>query len=121
MLADYAAALELDFVQPSSHTAATLTQLLPHTATVTNPLDYTTPIWGDYERTLPVFKCLLEDGYDSAVLVQDYPSAGLDESKPNYRADSDSFIRACQTASMPAAICSTLPENLDAETRGHIL
>ena len=121
MLADYAAPIELDFVQPSSHTAAALTQLLPHTATVTNPLDYTTPIWGDYERTLPVFKCLLEDGYDSAVLVQDYPSAGLDESKPYYRADSDSFITACQTASIPAAICSTLPENLDAETRGHIL
>jgi acyl-CoA synthetase (NDP forming) len=121
MLADYAAPLELDFVQPSGHTAAALTQLLPHTATVTNPLDYTTPIWGDYERTLPVFKCLLEDGYDSAVLVQDYPSAGLDESKPFYRADSDSFITACQTASIPAAICSTLPENLDAETRGHIL
>ena len=121
MLADYAAPLELDFVQPSGHTAAALTQLLPHTATVTNPLDYTTPIWGDYERTLPVFKCLLEDEYDSAVLVQDYPSAGLDESKPFYRADSDSFITARQTASIPAAICSTLPENLDAETRGHIL
>ncbi len=121
MLADYAAPLELDFVQPSSHTAAALTQRLPHTATVTNPLDYTTPIWGDYERTLPVFKCLLEDGYDSAVLVQDYPAAGLDESKPYYRADSDSFISACQTANIPAAICSTLPENLDAETRAHIL
>ena len=121
MLADYAAPLELDFVQPSSHTAAALTERLPHTATVTNPLDYTTPIWGDYERTLPVFKCLLEDGYDSAVLVQDYPAAGLDESKPYYRADSDSFISACQTANIPAAICSTLPENLDAETRAHIL
>jgi len=121
MLADYAAPLELDFVQPSSHTAAALTQRLPHTATVTNPLDYTTPIWGDYERTLPVFKCLLEDGYDSTVLVQDYPAAGLDESKPYYRADSDSFISACQTANIPAAICSTLPENLDAETRAHIL
>ncbi len=121
MLADYAAPLELDFVQPSSHTAAALTERLPHTATVTNPLDYTTPIWGDYERTLPVFKCLLEDGYDSAVLIQDYPAAGLDESKPYYRADSDSFISACQTANIPAAICSTLPENLDAETRAHIL
>jgi acyl-CoA synthetase (NDP forming) len=121
MLADSAAPLELDFVQPSSHTAAALTQLLPHTATVSNPLDYTTPIWGDYERTLPVFKCLLQGEYDSAVLVQDYPAAGLDESKPYYRADSDSFIKACQTANIPAAICSTLPENLDAETRSHIL
>ena len=121
MLADSAAPLELDFVQPSSHTATALTQLLPHTATVTNPLDYTTPIWGDYERTLPVFKCLLKDEYDSAVLVQDYPAAGLDESKPHYRADSDSFIKACRTANIPAAICSTLPENLDAETRSHVL
>ena len=121
MLADYAAPLELDFVQPTCDTAAALTKLLPHTATVTNPLDYTTPIWGDYDRTLPVFKCLLEDGYDSAVLVQDYPAAGLDESKPYYRADSNSFITACQTANIPAAICSTLPENLDAETRSHIL
>ena len=121
MLADSAAPLELDFVQPSSHTATTLTQLLPHTATVTNPLDYTTPIWGDYERTLPVFKCLLKDEYDSAVLVQDYPAAGLDESKPYYRADSDSFIKACRIANIPAAICSTLPENLDAETRSHVL
>ena len=121
MLADSAAPLELDFVQPSNHTATTLTQLLPHTATVTNPLDYTTPIWGDYERTLPVFKCLLKDEYDSAVLVQDYPAAGLDESKPRYRADSDSFIKACRTANIPAAICSTLPENLDAETRSHVL
>ena len=121
MLADSAAPLDLDFVQPSSHTATTLTQLLPHTATVTNPLDYTTPIWGDYERTLPVFKCLLKDEYDSAVLVQDYPAAGLDESKPHYRADSDSFIKACRTANIPAAICSTLPENLDAETRSHVL
>ena len=121
MLADSAAPLELDFVQPSSHTATTLTQLLPHTATVTNPLDYTTPIWGDYERTLRVFKCLLKDEYDSAVLVQDYPAAGLDESKPHYRADSDSFIKACRIANVPAAICSTLPENLDAETRSHVL
>lgn len=121
MLADSAAPLELDFVQPSSHTATALTQLLPHTATVTNPLDYTTPIWGDYERTLPVFKCLLKDEYDSAILVQDYPAAGLDESKPHYRADSDSFIKACRIANVPAAICSTLPENLDAETRSHVL
>ena len=121
MLADSAAPLELDFVQPSSQTATALTQLLPHTATVTNPLDYTTPIWGDYERTLPVFKCLLKDEYDSAVLVQDYPAAGLDESKPHYRADSDSFIKACRIANIPAAICSTLPENLDAETRSHVL
>jgi len=121
MLADYAAPLALDYAQPSQKTAAKLAGLLPHTATVSNPLDYTTPIWGDYDKTLPVFQTMLEDGYDSAVLVQDYPAAGLDESKPFYRADSDSFITACQSAKLPAAICSTFPENLDAETRDHIL
>jgi len=121
MLADYAAPLGLDFAAPSPPTATQLQGLLPHTATVSNPLDYTTPIWGAYDKTLPVFKTLLNDDYDSAVIVQDYPAAGLDESKPYYRADSDSFIAASRAANIPSAICSTLPENLDAETRSHIL
>ena len=59
MLADYAAPLNLDFVQPTKANTIALTELLPHTATVTNPLDYTTPIWGNYDKTFPVFSSTL--------------------------------------------------------------
>ena len=121
MLADYAEPLNLAFPYPSVATKKALTALLPHTATVSNPLDYTTPIWGIAEKTEPVFATTLSDGYDAAIIVQDYPAAGLDESKPYYQSDSDSFINATSAAGIPAAICSTIPENLDRETRDYLI
>ena len=117
MLADHAETLELEFPKPSASTASELSGLLPATATVSNPLDYTTPIWGMRERTGPVFAAALRDPYDAALIVQDYPPAGLDESKPHYLSDAESFIDATSAANLPAAVCSTLPENLDRETR----
>ena len=121
MLADHAETLGLDFLRPSEAAAQRLRDLLPQTATVSNPLDYTTPIWGIPERTLPVFNALFSDPYDVAVIVQDYPAAGLDESKTYYRNDTDSFVEATKLADLPAAVCSTLPENLDAATRDDLV
>ena len=117
MLADHAETLELEFPKPSAATASELSRLLPATATVSNPLDYTTPIWGIPERTAPVFAAALREPYDAALIVQDYPLAGLDESKPHYLSDAENFIDAASAANLPAAVCSTLPENLDRETR----
>jgi acyl-CoA synthetase (NDP forming) len=121
MLADYAETLKLTFSSPDPATAERLRTQLPDTATVSNPLDYTTPIWGNPERTGPVFDALLADGHDAAVIVQDYPAPGLDESKVHYRNDTVSFIAAAKRHGLPAAVCSTLPENLDVETRDFLV
>ena len=121
MLADYAERLGLIFTPPDAATAASLRSLLPQTATVSNPLDYTTPIWGIPEKTRPVFDTLFAQGHDAAVIVQDYPAPGLDESKPWYRNDTLSFIAAAKARGLPAAVCSTIPENLDAETRSFLV
>lgn len=117
MLADLAEPAGLEFPSPQEDTASRLRALLPPIATVSNPLDYTTPIWGNRERLEPVLSTFLGDGYDSAVIAQDYPLPGIDESKPFYRNDTLSFATAAGAARVPAAVCSTLPENLDAETR----
>lgn len=118
MLADHAETIGLGFPGFSAEAKAVLTGLLPDIATVSNPLDYTTLIWGDPNRTGPVFTAAIKGlQADSAVLVQDYPAAGLDESKGFYRADAKAFITAAKAQGIPAAICATLPENLDAETR----
>ena len=121
MLADYAERLGLTFTPPDAATAASLRVQLPQTATVSNPLDYTTPIWGIPEKTRPVFDTLFTQGHDAAVIVQDYPAPGLDESKPWYRNDTLSFIAAAKAQGLPAAVCSTIPENLDAETRNFLV
>lgn len=121
MLADYAERMDLFFTPPDAATAARLRSLLPATATVSNPLDYTTPIWGIPEKTQPVFETLFAQGHDAAVIVQDYPAPGLDESKPYYRNDTLSFIAAAKAQGLAAAVCSTLPENLDQETRDFLV
>jgi acyl-CoA synthetase (NDP forming) len=117
MLADHAESIGLEFVQPGPETTQALTNLLPDIATVSNPLDYTTPIWGNAERVEPVFETALADGCDAAVIVQDYPHPELDETKPHYFSDTRSFVKAVRAAKVPAAVCATLPENLDVETR----
>lgn len=121
MLADYAERLNLAFTPPAPETAAALRVQLPATATVSNPLDYTTPIWGIPDKTRPVFDTLFAQGHDAAVIVQDYPAPGLDESKPYYRNDTLSFIAAAKAQGLPAAVCSTIPENLDEETRSFLV
>ncbi|MEZ5925863.1 MAG: acetate--CoA ligase family protein [Hyphomicrobiaceae bacterium] len=121
MLADLAEFHDLQFPAPKEATRAALRKLLPPIATVSNPLDYTTPIWGDPERLPPVLSTFLTDGYDSAVIIQDYPLPGIDESKPYYRNDTLSFATAAKQAGIPAAVCSTLPENLDQETRDFLV
>ncbi len=115
MLADQGEECGIDFKAPSPAARHTLTTLLPAIATVSNPLDYTTPMWGHEEKLKPVFSALVEDDYDAALLVQDYPPPHLEEDRHLYQADARAFIRATREAGIPGAVCSSLPENLDAQ------
>ena len=122
MLADYAETIEVTFPEFEQDTARTLKELLPDIATVSNPLDYTTPIWGQPEFTAPIFtQALNRSDIDAAILVQDYPAPGLDESKIYYQKDATAFAQAAGANNIPAAVCATLPENLDVETRDHLI
>ena len=114
--ADSAEAGGIQFPQPSDGAATAMTKLLPDLAEVSNPLDYTTPIWGT-EKVRPVFDAALRDPWDAALIVQDFPLPGLDESKPSYLSDTRAFIAATAKAGVPGAVCSTLPENIDRQTR----
>jgi acyl-CoA synthetase (NDP forming) len=118
MLADYAEKIGLSFLPVDPTQEIELAALLPKIATVSNPLDYTTPIWGQEDLTYPVFsKAISAVEAGSAVLVQDYPAEGLDNSKVFYQRDAIAFARATKEAGLPAAICATIPENMDIETR----
>lgn len=118
MLADRAERIDLTFPPVPDDARAALTGLLPPIATVSNPLDYTTPIWGDPIRTRPVFaEAMDQTKAAAAVLVQDYPAPGLDESLQYYRADAGAFIAAARERGLPSAILATLHENLDPATR----
>lgn len=118
MLADKAEDIGLKFPNFNKEKSDKLVGLLPEIATLSNPLDYTTPIWGQPEKTRPVFQEAMNQGLvNSAILVQDYPAKGLDESLVYYRNDALAFAQAAADNNLPAAICSTIPENFDKETR----
>ena len=121
MLADYGEKIGLTFAQPEPDTAATLREQLPDIATVSNPLDYTTPIWGQQEPVEAVITTACRDAHHAAITVQDYPLPGLDETKPYYFNDTKAFVNATKAANLPAAVCCTLPENLDKETRDYLV
>ncbi len=122
MLADYGEKIGLAFPPVDPVQEPELTALLPDIATVSNPLDYTTPIWGQGDLTYPVFvKAISAIKADAAVLIQDYPAAGLDASKALYQQDAAAFAKAAKEQGLPAAICATLPENMDAETRQFLI
>ena len=118
MLADHAEKTGLSFLPVDSTRESELAVLLPEIATVSNPLDYTTPIWGQPKLTYPMFsKAITVVEADTAVLVQDYPAVGLDASKVFYQRDAAAFAQAAKEQGLPAAICSTMPENMDEQTR----
>ena len=117
MLADYAEKIGLEFPQPSNEIAALVKSKLPAIANVTNHLDYTTPIWGMADKVCRVFDAALGDNFDAAIIVQDYPLDEINESKQYYLNDAGAFIDATSRAQLPAAVCSTLAENIDQHTR----
>jgi len=121
MLADSAEGTDVVFPEPSAAAQSDLARLLPEIATISNPLDYTTPLWGQETVLNRVFRSTLKDGFDAALLVQDYPPQALDEDRPMYLADARAFIEATRAAGIPGAICSTVPENIDVDARQFLL
>lgn len=122
MLADHAENIGLTFPKINAQDKADLTKLLPEIATVSNPLDYTTPIWGKEHYTYPVFSAAMQAMKgDITVLVQDYPAMGLDASKKYYQNDAAAFARAAAEGGLPAVISATIPENMDDETRKFLI
>ena len=118
LVADFGERLSLEFPGFSQVDAKVVSKLLPAIATVSNPLDYTTPIWGKKEFTKPLFSKVLEKlEVDCTLMVQDYPFTGLDNTKVHYLADGGAFAEAALRHGVPGAIVSTISENIDEQTR----
>ena len=85
-------------------------------ASVGNPLDYNTRIWGDTDATATGFETVMADDYDAAILVLDFPPPG--RARPdNWRSALDGFLRAQARTGAPATVLSTLPEALPESAR----
>ena len=117
MVADYCERVGLVLSQPSDPVRRELKSLLPDIATISNPLDYTTPLWGNQEMMPKVFSAALKTSFDAAIFIQDYPPEEFEADNAFYRADGISYMESVRAAKIPGAICSELAENFDRESR----
>ena len=118
LVADLGEKLDLKFPKFSKRNLKAVAKLLPAIATVSNPLDYTTPIWGKKEFTKPLFDEVTRKlEFDFAFLLQDYPLTGLDDTKIHYLTDGIAFAESVTEKKVPGAIISTISENIDEQTR----
>ena len=93
----------------SARIADTLSELV----SVSNPLDYHTFIWGDPERLRTTFTAVLDGPLDAAMLVLDFPSAGLDDS--GWWPTLGAFAEASRATGVPGVVVASMAENLPPE------
>jgi acyl-CoA synthetase (NDP forming) len=112
--ADGAQDLGLELPAPAPETAARLRALLPSTATVANPLDYTTLIWGDRTALGELVRAFGEDPAVGQVLIfYDQPHGLTGALEESWRAVRDGVTLGAALSPVTTIVASTLPELLD--------
>ena len=111
--ADDAARRGVELPAFAPETAASLRSILPATATVANPLDYTTLIWGEVETLRDIIRVAGEDPATGQVLVFfDWPPGIQAES---WAAVHRGILEGARASPAGVLVASTLPELLDDE------
>ena len=113
VVADRAESMNLDFPAFDDDHAVRITDTLSDLVAVSNPLDYHTFIWGDRERLSATFTAVLDGPLDAAMLVLDFPSAGLDGS--GWWPTLGAFADAGQATGTPGVVVASMAENLPPE------
>ncbi len=118
MLADHLSAAGFELPQPTGAQADRLRALLPEIATPCNPQDVTMAAWNDKERQEAIYSALLDEGYDIALMVQNYPREGmwdLDE----YEAQVEALGAACEGRDAAAMQLAPMVDCFPEDARRH--
>jgi acetate---CoA ligase (ADP-forming) len=110
---DEAARMGLEFPPFSESTRDRLSELVPHAATVQNPLDYTAMIWGERERLRDMIAAVADDpGIDRVLIFYDEPHGLEGDPKASWDVVLDGILDGADAASVPVIVASTLPDLL---------
>ena len=113
VVADRAESMDLDFPAFDEGHGARIAGTLSELVSVSNPLDYHTFIWGDPGRLRATFTAVMDGPLDAAMLVLDFPSAGLDDS--GWWPTLGAFAEASRVTGVPGVVVASMAENLPPE------
>jgi acyl-CoA synthetase (NDP forming) len=120
MVADRAASLGLALPELSREQQASLRAQLPDFATIANPLDYNTSLWGHQDLLERCFATVMEGGFDAGMLMIDFPEAeGQD--RADCRASVRALMEVGRRTGKPAMVTSTIPEAFPAAERDAVI
>jgi acyl-CoA synthetase (NDP forming) len=115
--ADQAELLGIELPPLAPATRERLDQLLPPTATVANPLDWTAMIWDEPERLRKIVAAVGEDpAIDQLLLLFDQPNELPAESAASWAAVRDALVAGAEPTDASAMLAATLPDLIDEDT-----
>lgn len=119
LVADLAEPLDIDLPDLTGNQRAGLRAALGDRVALANPLDYHTYVWGNGDRMEATYGAMLGGPLDLAMLVLDWPRPDRCAA-PGWDIALERFARAASVSGTPAAIVSTLAENLPEEITAEI-
>jgi acyl-CoA synthetase (NDP forming) len=120
MTADIAESIDLPLPQHSPAQVADLRTQLPNFATISNPLDYNTSLWGHEDLLTRCFDTVMAGDYDAGMLVIDYATDG-EASEQAWDCSVKALITACQKNGKLPIVTATLPEPLPGRVRDLVI
>lgn len=93
---------------------------LPNFATVSNPLDYNTSLWGHEDLLVKCFSTVMRGDFDAGMLVIDFATDGP-ETEAACMAGVRAILKACAMHSKMPIVTSTLSELLPAAARAEVI
>ena len=118
MLADHLSAAGFELPQPTGDRVTQLREVLPVMATPCNPQDVTMGAWNDLERQTAIYSALLDEGYDLAMVIQNYPREGMWDIS-EYEAQVEALAAACAGRDVAAMQLAPMVDCFPKEAREH--
>jgi acyl-CoA synthetase (NDP forming) len=120
MTADICERIDQPLPQHSPAQVADLRTQLPNFATISNPLDYNTSLWGHEDLLTRCFDTVMAGDFDAGMLVIDYATDGK-ASEEAWDCSVKALLTACRKNGKLPLVTATLPELLPARVRDMVI
>lgn len=120
MLADALDHVKLPLPELDEELAVALRSKLPGFASLSNPLDYNTSVWGDLAASTEVFSLMMQADYDATVLVLDFPRAGFGDDR-EWQVATDALIAAHARCPKTTVVIANFVELMPADARQRLV
>ncbi|WP_064695152.1 acetate--CoA ligase family protein [Rhizobium aegyptiacum] len=111
LMADAAVGRDVEFPALQPQQLPRLRQALGEMVALSNPLDYHTFVWGDFDRQTEAFSAMFEGGYALNLVVLDFPRGDRCDAS-EWAMTADAVIAAASATGALAGLLATLPENM---------